>query len=112
MYDDLSFKDINDNGTFKMLTGGGTVTAEVKFEDQFQFENYAKLIFTCNKIPSVTDTDDEAYFSRWVLVRFEHKTETPDKFLVEKMTTGEESSGILNFALEGLCRLIETQEFS
>jgi putative DNA primase/helicase len=95
-----------------MLTGGGTVTAEKKFGDQFQFENYAKLTFSCNKIPSVNDMDDEAYFSRWIIIRFEHKAEKLDKFLIDKITTEEEMSGLVNFALEGLERLLNNQDFS
>jgi P4 family phage/plasmid primase-like protien len=112
IYDDLAFKDISDNGTFKMLTGGGLVSAEFKFGDSFHFENYAKLTFSCNKIPSVKEINDDAYFGRWLLIRFEHQAEHVDKFLFDKMTTEEELSGILNFALIGLERLLNKQEFS
>lgn len=112
IYDDLSFRDISDNGTFKMLTGGGSVSAEKKFGECFQFENYAKLTFSCNKIPNVKDTDDGAYFSRWIVIRFEYKAEKPDKFLINKINTEEEMSGVLNFALDGLYRLLENQDFS
>ena len=112
IYDDLSFKDINDNGTFKMLAGNGPTTAERKFGDQFQFENYAKLTFSCNKIPKILDSDDEAYFSRWIIIRFEHSSKKPDKFLIDKITTNEELSGLLNFALEGLERILHNQNFS
>jgi putative DNA primase/helicase len=111
-YDDLSPRDINDNGAFKMITGGGHVTGEFKFGDQFQFENYAKLTFSCNKIPSVKDTRDDAYFSRWIIVQFNNVIEKPDKFLIDKITTEEELSGLLNFAIKGLKRLLEEQEFS
>jgi P4 family phage/plasmid primase-like protien len=112
IYDDLSFKDINDNGIFKMLTGGGNVTGEKKFGDLFTFNNHAKLTFSANKIPKIKDTDDDAYFSRWILIRFEHKADKPDKFLLEKMSTETELSGLFNFALDGLFRLLENQDFS
>jgi P4 family phage/plasmid primase-like protien len=112
IYDDLSADDINDNGIFKILTGGGNVTGEKKFGDLFQFSNYAKLAFACNKIPNIKDTDDDAYFSRWILIRFEHVSNKPDKFLFDKISTEEEMSGLFNFALEGLFRLFENQDFS
>ncbi len=112
IYDDLSFKDITDNGIFKMLTGGGGVTGEKKFGDLFTFKNHAKITFSCNKIPAIKDTDDDAYFSRWILIRFEQRTDKPDKFLLEKITTDLELSGILNFALEGLHNLLQSQNFS
>lgn len=112
IYDDLSFKDINDNGAFKIATGGGIITGEYKFGDQFQFESYSKLTFSCNKIPNVQDTNDEAYFSRWIVIPFNKSVPKPDKFLIDKLSTAEELSGLFNFALEGLKRLIENQEFS
>src|SRR3989344_1837184 len=112
IYDDLSFKDINDNGAFKIATGGGSITAEYKFGEQFQFENYAKLTFACNKIPDVKDPNDVAYFGRWIIIHFRNEITNPDKFLIDKITTPEELSGLLNFALEGLNRLLEKQKFS
>lgn len=112
IHDDLSFRDINDNGAFKIVTGGGYVTGEYKFGNQFQFENYAKLIFACNKIPDVKDADDEAYFGRWIVIRFNREIEKVNKFLVEEVSTAKEMSGVLNFALEGLSRLLAEQKFS
>ena len=49
----------------KLQQGGGLITAEHKFGDTFQFFNFAKPLFACNKIPSVEDVDDEAYYERW-----------------------------------------------
>lgn len=112
IYDDLSFKDISDNGAFKIATGGGSITGEYKFGDQFQFENYAKLTFACNKIPDVKDPNDAAYFGRWIIIHFRNEVAAPDKFLIDKISTHEELSGLLNFALVGLKRLLENQRFS
>ncbi len=112
IYDDLSFNDINDNGIFKILTGGSNVTGERKYGDLFSFNNHAKLTFSGNKIPKIKDTDDDAYFNRWIIIRFEHQPKTPDKFLFDKMSTQSEMSGLLNFALEGLLRLLENEDFS
>lgn len=111
-FDDLSFRDINDTGAFKIVTGGGSITAEYKFGSQFQFENYAKLIFACNKIPDVKESDDEAYFSRWIIAKFNREVEKVDNFLIDKLTTPEEMSGFLNFAIEGLQRILNEQAFS
>lgn len=114
LYDDLSFKDIKDNGAFKIATGGGIITGEKKFGDQFQFKNFSKLTFACNKIPDVKDTDDDAYFNRWIVVQFNYHVEEKDKDrqLIHKLTTPQELSGFLNFALEGLRRLLKNEKFS
>lgn len=112
IFDDLSSKDINDNGVFKIATGGGYITGEYKFGNQFTFQNYAKLTFACNKIPSVADTNDEAYFSRWIIIPFNKQVVVQNKFLLDEITSDEELTGFLNFALEGLQRLLETKSFS
>jgi putative DNA primase/helicase len=113
-YDDLSAKDIEDNGAFKMATGNGLIPGEKKFGDQFSFKNYAKLTFTCNKIPDVKDTNDDAYFNRWIVLQFTRiiEADKKDTQLIHKMTTPEELSGLLNFALEGLKRLVQNEKFS
>lgn len=110
--DDLAFTDIKDNGIFKMLTGGSLITGEFKFVGKFQFKNYAKLTYTCNKVPPIKDADDDAMFSRWIVVEFSKKIEQKDPFILEKITTPEEMSGLLNWSLEGLKRLLNTFEFS
>ncbi len=112
IYDDLSFKDINDNGLFKIATGGGIISGEKKFGEQFQFENFSKLTFACNKIPDVKDTNDDAYFSRWMIIPFLAEIEKVDKFLTDKITTKEELSGLLNLAILGLTKILEKQDFS
>jgi putative DNA primase/helicase len=114
LHDELSFKDIRDNGAFKMATGGGIITGEKKFKSQFQFKNYAKLTFACNKIPDVKESNDDAYFNRWIVLHFSRVVEKDkqDKLLIHKITTTTELSGLLNFAIDGLVRLLERQHFT
>lgn len=114
LYDDLSAKDVNDNGPFKIATGGGIISGEKKFMDSFVFKSFAKLIFACNTIPDVKQANDDAYFLRWVVIHFSRiiDDDKKDRQLIEKLTTPEELSGLLNFALEGLQRLLKNQKFS
>ncbi len=112
IYDDLSSKDLSDGGNFKVATGGGMISAEEKFGGFYQFRSYAKHTFATNKIPPVKDNDDLAYFSRWVIFRLDNPPEKKDPFLKEKLTTEKELSGILNWALEGLYKILKSGEFS
>ena len=114
IYDDLAFEDLAENGSFKMTTGGGYITGEYKFGDQFIFENFAKLTFSCNKIPPTKDHDDDAYFSRWILIHFNKPIEEKkiDKFILEKILTDQELSGLLNHALTALRLLLKGYDFS
>ena len=107
--DDLSKDVIYSAGKLKELTGGFQVQGERKFADQFNFENYAYLIFTCNSLPPIGE-DDEGFFVRVIVRNFTKKFgghDKPDRDLINKLTTPEELSGILNWALVGYQRLKE-----
>jgi len=114
--DELESNDLESTGNFKVITGGGLVGAEKKFQDAFSFVNFAKLMFACNKIPSVknNDIEDDAYYSRWLLISMNNQVSKNemDEFLINKLTTIEETSGLLNWALKGLIRLFKNKGFS
>jgi P4 family phage/plasmid primase-like protien len=114
VYDDLSASDLKDSGGFKIATGGGYITAEYKFGDSFQFLTFAKNIFATNKIPNVKDINDDAYYERWIPICFDNQIELKkqDNFLFEKITKEEDMSGLLNWALIGLDRLLKNGKFS
>lgn len=113
LFADLSSRALQETAMFKMLTGEDLIPAEKKFKDGFSFDNYAKLIFSCNQIPRSPD-DSDAFFRRWVIIVFPNQflEQGADKMLVQKLTTPKEMSGILNFAIKGLKRLLENGDFS
>jgi putative DNA primase/helicase len=106
LYADLSDQALKFTGMFKMLTGNDPVTAEQKFRNPFVFTNYAKLIFSANKVPEVYE-DRLAFFRRWILFTFPNTfTGTKEnRNLLKDLTTPEELSGFLAWSLEGLQRL-------
>ncbi|MGI0016477.1 MAG: DNA primase family protein, partial [Nitrososphaera sp.] len=103
---DLKTDKISDSGNFKMLVSGDRMLVQHKNKDPYYFENYAKLIFSANQIPETADKS-YAYFRRWIIIPFNRTFEgvEDDKNLIEKLTTPEELSGILNLALKGLRKL-------
>jgi putative DNA primase/helicase len=112
---DLPFSRLVSTGMFKMLTGEDMIYAEKKRKDPFYFYNYAKLLFSTNRPPLVDDTT-EAFWSRWIVIEFpntfpENDPRT-DPRILDKLTTPEELSGMLNWALEGLKRLLKQGHFS
>lgn len=115
IYPDLTDRALRSTGLFKILTGGDTISGEYKFKDRFSFRNYAKLLFSANKIPECKD-DTTAFFRRWIIINFPHQflSDNPktDKNLIKKLTTEQELSGFLNWALEGLTRLLKSGKFS
>jgi len=115
IYPDLTDSMLKQTGKFKMLTGGDTIAGEYKYKDMFQFKNYAKLIFSANKLPESPD-DTHAFFRRWIIIHFPNTftADDPktDKNLIRKLTTEKNLSGFLNWALIGLKRLLKNQKFS
>jgi len=110
--DELSAKDVTDTGNFKIATGGGSITGEYKFGNQFSFLNFSKFTFACNRIPDVEDFDDEAYFNRWMVIRFEKTITKKIPNFIATLTTEEERSGLFNLAMSGLRRLLKEEHFT
>jgi len=110
---DISNDELKRTGIFKALTGGDTIRAERKHQNAFYFLNYAKLNFSANHLP-ISEDRSHAFFRRWLLLQFDNTFEgdTADENILNKLTTPEELSGLLNWALEGLYRLMEQGEFS
>jgi P4 family phage/plasmid primase-like protien len=112
---DLPSKKLKNTGGFKLGTGDDTIHAEIKNKMPFPFVNTAKIFFSCNIIPPIDEAEDcYAFFRRWIILEFNNVFEgkKADKHLLEKITTPSELSGFLNFALEGLKRLLENGDFS
>jgi len=113
IHDDLSSKDLNDGGGFKMAVGDGDISGEQKFGDRHIFRNSAKMTFTCNTIPPVKDIDDDAYYDRWLLWKLDNVVDRKNKNtkLISELTTKEELSGLLNHAIKGYVNLIKRNYF-
>jgi putative DNA primase/helicase len=114
MFADIPSQGLSFTGSFKMLTGGDSIGTEKKFRDYFSFINFARLVFSSNKPPKIYQEDSYAFWRRWVILSFPHQFtgENEDKRLLAKLTTGEELSGLLNIALDGLDRLLKNQGYS
>ncbi|MFH1663876.1 MAG: phage/plasmid primase, P4 family [archaeon] len=113
IFADLSKEAVSDSTDFKMLTGGDLMTGQRKFGQRFTFHNYAKLIFSANKLPESSDKSG-AFFRRWILVYFPNKFQgTKEKVdLIKELTSPEELSGLFNWAAQGLKRLLDQGGFS
>jgi putative DNA primase/helicase len=69
--DDISDAFISDTEEFKKMVTGETIDAEQKGQPKFDFEPYAKLIFSANSIPRLGKGKDiRAILRRMVIVPF------------------------------------------
>jgi putative DNA primase/helicase len=82
IFQDLPAKPILYTGYFKILTGEDWFSAQRKFKDSWYMKNYAKLIFSANELPEVTD-HSEAFWRRWIVVEFPNKFPDNPRFFEE-----------------------------
>jgi len=127
---DLPNKELRKMGDFKALTGGDILEYEEKGGDSYPFVNYAKLIYSANELPRVRNPTP-AFFSRWIIINFPYTYVQPSEYNeytedyierndikkaknspVEELFESQSMRGVLNFALDGLRRLLEQGEFS
>lgn len=123
---DISNQDLKDTSMFKALSGRSVVSGKRKFLRDITFQNYAKFTFACNELPMVYDLS-KGFWDRWLLLEFPYtfedgetlekakdksKLKLRDEDIIDKITTPEELSGLLNKFLEGLDRLEKNKKFS
>jgi len=107
--------EINGNleaSIFKQLVSGEPVEARLPYGQPFILKQYARLIFNCNELPKDVEHTN-AYFRRFLIIPF-NVTIPPqeqDKNLHTKIIE-KELSGVFNWVLEGLNRLLEQKKFS
>jgi len=115
IFPDLSSKMMEDSAIFKALVSGDDIKAERKGRDPFKIRNTARLMFSANELPRSRD-NSYAFFRRWIIVkfsqRFDENSIKRDPNLLEKLTTPQELSGLLNLALEGFARLCSNGKFT
>lgn len=123
---DIGSTDLKETSMFKSLTGRDLVSAKRKFLKNIHFQNNAKFVFACNELPMVYDLT-KGFWDRWILLDFPYtfvtqedydkaedksKLKIRDNDIIDKISTPDELSGLLNQALLGLNRLLENKKFS
>ena len=93
------------NGIFEQLASGEPVEARKLYCDPEMVENYARLAFNTNSMPTSADSS-HGFRKRLLLIPFEVKIDKSkaDPNLAKKLI--KESPGILLWAIEGLQQLI------
>ena len=115
---DMSDQTPDSMQQFKALTGGDTVSGDVKFENPVRFTNHATLMFACNSMPVLHD-DTRGNWRRWQLITFPHtfdnttpdaKDAEPKESLRERLYRSEEFQGLLVRCVEEIQRWAQDPE--
>ena len=106
---DLPDRTLRDTTLFKQIVDGrlSTINARRRYGKPFQFRPFVRLIFSANRVPDSADTS-YGYLRRWLVVPFDAELDDDerDPFLIEKLTTPEELSGLLNHAVSSYRHLL------
>ena len=89
---------------FKKIVAGEPQSAERKFKEPFEFQPFAKILFSANDFIPTKDRT-HGYYRRFDILKFNRifKTEEQKPELLQELK--KEVPGIFNWALEGLKRL-------
>lgn len=89
---------------FKKIVAGEPQSAERKFKEPFEFQPFAKILFSANEFIPTKDRT-HGYYRRFDILKFNRIFETEEQKPELLQELKEEVPGILNWALEGLDRL-------
>lgn len=113
--DDISDEYVTDSSIFKKLVTGEEITVEKKHEQPYKIRNTATIIFATNNLPNMQDKSN-GMVRRLCVVPFNaiiHKDQPDfDPFIIDKITTEEAKTYVLNKALLGLERVFNNQGFT
>jgi putative DNA primase/helicase len=97
---------------FKQLVSGESVQCRLKYGNSFTIKDYARLMFNCNELPGQVE-HNEAFFRRFLIVPFDvtipERERDPQ---LAKRIIENELSGVFNWVLEGVERLLINNDFT
>lgn len=101
-----------DSSVFKALASGEPIEARLPYGEPFVMEDYAKLMFNTNELPKDVESNN-AFFRRFIILEFAQTipVEERDPKLASKIKEAE-LSGIFNWVIDGLKRLIAQEGFT
>lgn len=107
LIDDQTAANIEDGSTFKAITGGGEIEAELKGKQPFTFKFKGGITITCNAMPYIKDDKGSHMFDRFLMIPCNNviPIEQRDKNILKKLE--QEAEGIALWAMQGLKRLLK-----
>lgn len=113
--DDIGDDFIPNPAVFKKLTAGDRLNAERKGQDPFDFNSYAKLLFSANNIPRIKDKSG-AVLDRLIIIPFNatFSSDDPDydPYIKYKLRSNESMQYLIRVGIEGLKRVLMNRRFT
>lgn len=113
--DDIGDGYIPNPAIFKKLVSGERINVERKGQDPFDFNSYAKLLFSANDVPRIKDKSG-AVQSRLIIIPFNavFSVDDPDfdPYVKYKLRKPECMEYLIQVGLDGLKRVLKCQRFT
>ena len=113
--DDISDDFIKNPAIFKKLVTGDRVNVERKGQNPFDFNNYAKFLFSANDIPRIKDKTG-AVLRRLIIVPFNATFSKTDKdydpYIKYKLRDDSVMEYLILLGIQGLKRVLENRKFT
>lgn len=113
--DDIDDGYIPNSAIFKKLVTGERIQVQRKGERPFEFNNYAKLLFSANEIPKIKDRGG-AIQRRLVIIPFlaHFSKSDPDfrPYITTELQQPENIEYLIQLGIQGLKRVLENQGFT
>ncbi|AFH23040.1 putative DNA-polymerase or DNA-primase [environmental Halophage eHP-41] len=110
---DIPAQTIQNTGQFKEIIAGDPIKAEEKYQDPFMFSPDTKHMFSGNELPEAEESDNsDAFYRRIMLVAFPETIPRSERESDLDQQLQSELPGVLNWALEGLKRLRDSDGFT
>lgn len=113
--DDIGDEFIPNPAIFRKLTSGDRVNVEQKGKDPFDFNSYAKPLFSANDIPRIKDKSG-AVKSRLIIVPFkaEFSANDPnyDPYIKYKLRGAECMEYLIKIGIRGLKNVLKNRKFT
>lgn len=113
--DDISDDFIKNPAIFKKLVTGDRVNVERKGQNPFDFNNYAKFLFSANDIPRIKDKTG-AVLRRLIIVPFNatfSKSDPDyDPYIKYKLRDNSVMEYLILLGIQGLKRVLENRKFT
>lgn len=108
--DDIAYKGLKESDILKKLVTGEMFAAQQKYKEPINFSNFAKLIFTTNKLPEVYDRSS-GFYRRVMIIEINKKIENPDPFFMERLTESDYEY-LLSVAIEKLLAALKVNKLT
>lgn len=113
--DDIGDEFVANASIFRKLVTGDRVSVERKGRDPFEFNNYAKFLFSANNIPRIKDRTG-AVQRRLVIIPFDatFSAESPDfdPYIKYRLKSTECMEYLVRIGVEGLKRVMASRKFT